>query len=458
MRIVNRDGSISERINGKEVRVHRKVYESYYKCRLLPWTSIRHKNGINDDNRPENLDPWTRRTRADQFGKWAKPIPNNRRCAKCRSHKTTVHKDGRAHWFKNKSGKGYLCCSCFHKEYRDQVINRHRRLYEEYYKCSLLSWGQIHFINGNKKDMRIENMQLLLRGGSARMKMPRIPKDRRCMNTMCYSPWSAKGDWTKRPGGYLCNSCRSQEARMEHRDELKEISEDVDEPRHFNDYAKRKRFDPNFRPWTQCAICHSRTTGNKKGKPRWYKYPTGDRETGLSLCSSCYSENYHISNPRPSTAGLVRPWQKALKGVVLYPEISKMHDRVRRDEKNALKRAKRRALNVSIPTYIPRHLQEVKYCVDCGSTTTSKNIKGNPNWYRIEVPIGPIGYLDNNCFRKRVRRLKREAKGLPVLVSRKGETDSEKRERLNALQWAKRQALKPQEPPKPPRRCVECGS
>ena len=143
-----------------------------------------------------------------------------------------------------------------------------------------------------------------------------------------------------------------------------------------------------------------------------------------------------------STAGLVRPWQKALKRVVLYPEISKMHDRVRRDEKNALKRAKRRALNVSIPTYIPRHLQEVKYCVDCGSTTTSKNIKGNPNWYRIEVPIGPIGYLDNNCFRKRVRRLKREAKGLPVLVSRKGETDSEKRERLNALQWAKRQSSK----------------
>jgi hypothetical protein len=43
---------------------------------------------------------------------------------------------------------------------------------------SILPWGQIHFINGDKTDIRIKNMMLLMRGGSALLLKPRIPKDR----------------------------------------------------------------------------------------------------------------------------------------------------------------------------------------------------------------------------------------------------------------------------------------
>jgi hypothetical protein len=38
---------------------HRKIYEEYYKCCLLKWIAIHHKNKIKIDNRIENLEPQT---------------------------------------------------------------------------------------------------------------------------------------------------------------------------------------------------------------------------------------------------------------------------------------------------------------------------------------------------------------------------------------------------------------
>lgn len=38
---------------------HRLVYEEYYKCCLLPWIHIHHKNNIKSDNRIENIIPVT---------------------------------------------------------------------------------------------------------------------------------------------------------------------------------------------------------------------------------------------------------------------------------------------------------------------------------------------------------------------------------------------------------------
>lgn len=126
-------------------------------------------------------------------------------------------------------------------------------------------------------------------------------------------------------------------------------------------------------------------------------------------------------------------------------------------EYNALRRAERRLVNPSMHFYEPPS-QGPKRCAEYGGTTTSKNLKGAENWYRLEVPVGPVGYLDNNCYRRRGRRLKREAKGQKLLISQKGETYSEMRARINAERRAKRRALKPEEPAEPPRRCVECGS
>lgn len=37
----------------------------------------------------------------------------------------------------------------------------HRVIYEDYHKCTLLPWANIHHRNFNKHDNRIENLQLL---------------------------------------------------------------------------------------------------------------------------------------------------------------------------------------------------------------------------------------------------------------------------------------------------------
>lgn len=42
-------------------------------------------------------------------------------------------------------------------------VMEHRLVYEEYYKCCLLKWIDIHHINGNRQDNRIENLEAITR-------------------------------------------------------------------------------------------------------------------------------------------------------------------------------------------------------------------------------------------------------------------------------------------------------
>jgi hypothetical protein len=393
---VYRDGKSVRDSNGKYVKEHRLVYEQYHSCYLLPWCAIRHLNGIKTDNRPQNLEPWSRRGRAANFGKWAEPIPEDRRCMKCGSFETKIDDDGRhqkEHWAKGHGdyAGGYLCYFCNGEIYRREHPEPHRRVYENHYKCCLLPKTEVRFKNGDKTDIRIENLEVLWRGQSCSLGR-RIPKDRRCMTCRGFE---AHGDWTKRPGGYICNSCRATAVREELREDRRD--------RRIHKLEQRMQSDPDFTKPKRCAVCHSTTTYKRDGVPEWYR--SGD--AGEVQCNRCYNKQ----NRRPSeTAGLLRAWQKVLKASLMFPK--NVGEQGKRPRRNALRAAKRRVLNESMRRYAPKTLEAPKRCAECGSTTTSKNVKGKDNWYRLEVPIGPIGYLDNNCYRKRCRRINNQRPGV----------------------------------------------
>lgn len=54
----NRDGYLQVKIRGKRYFLHRVAMEEILGRPLLPNETVHHRNGIRDDNRPENLELW----------------------------------------------------------------------------------------------------------------------------------------------------------------------------------------------------------------------------------------------------------------------------------------------------------------------------------------------------------------------------------------------------------------
>ena len=98
----NKDNKVAE---------HRKVYEDYYNCILLPFTQIHHVNGIRDDNRIENIIPTYNGIHRSTYHKLD---TSDRFCLLCGSNTTYFRKDKNCydwHTYEN----GHICRNCYRK-------------------------------------------------------------------------------------------------------------------------------------------------------------------------------------------------------------------------------------------------------------------------------------------------------------------------------------------------------
>jgi len=116
---------------------------------------------------------------------------------------------------------GYWCIyKPDHPRNSKGYVMEHRLIYEDYHKCMLLPWIEIHHVNGDIKDNRIENLQPLTRVEHQRIthmiykskhkcvkcgtnktyivKRSGLPHWRRGMCNRCYGRWFKYGKTEKR--------------------------------------------------------------------------------------------------------------------------------------------------------------------------------------------------------------------------------------------------------------------
>ena len=111
--------------NGR-IRQHRKVFEDYYRCIVLPWGDIHHKNGKKDDNRIENLEGMVhgRHSSSHHPTNWRlggrDSIPSDRICSSCGMKNTYVDRYGYAKWCKD-GRDGFYCTSCYKRSRLDKL-------------------------------------------------------------------------------------------------------------------------------------------------------------------------------------------------------------------------------------------------------------------------------------------------------------------------------------------------
>lgn len=97
------------------------------------------------------------------------------------------------------------------KSSKDGYFAQHRLVYEEHHKCCLLPWIEIHHINSNRKDNRIENLQPMAKSEHMKIHNPvHYPDKRYC--SLCNSiktslKKNGRPCWYRYENGYTCKKC-----------------------------------------------------------------------------------------------------------------------------------------------------------------------------------------------------------------------------------------------------------
>lgn len=107
------------------IKEHVYFYQEYFKCCMLPWGVVHHKDGNKENNIPYwNLQGMSRKhhqTLHNKGNKYGKKDMLDRKCFKCGSNKTWLENDGLYHWYviNNK----YMCKKCWNRIIYKQIKN-----------------------------------------------------------------------------------------------------------------------------------------------------------------------------------------------------------------------------------------------------------------------------------------------------------------------------------------------
>lgn len=104
---------------GGYILEHRLVMEKKLNRYLEPYEVVHHKNGIKDDNRPENLDLMIPSTHSKLENIKHK---GQTKCGLCRDANTFIRKSGRPVWY-YKNGM-YICVKCNSRHFRKRKTDR----------------------------------------------------------------------------------------------------------------------------------------------------------------------------------------------------------------------------------------------------------------------------------------------------------------------------------------------
>lgn len=88
-------------------------------------------------------------------------------------------------------------------------VYEHRLVYEEYHRCCLLRYADIHHINGNRLDNRIENLQPLSHSQHLSVTFKKDMSDRTCSECGNSTTYKVKDSpaWYKKADGFICGKC-----------------------------------------------------------------------------------------------------------------------------------------------------------------------------------------------------------------------------------------------------------
>lgn len=100
------------------VREHRAIFEDYYKCILLPWGHVHHKDGNKLNNDISNLEGFTDKQHTTHHNR---KDMSDRVCLLCGGTKTFTHKHNNSqNWYRYKDG--WICSYC-----RDKLRRKNKK-------------------------------------------------------------------------------------------------------------------------------------------------------------------------------------------------------------------------------------------------------------------------------------------------------------------------------------------